>query len=342
MQKAETFLTSAWQRGDKWLTALRPLSKVYEFASDYHKLQYETGKKPIYKAPIPVLVIGNITVGGAGKTPLLIALVTLLQNKGVNVGVISRGFGGNEKLMPALVTLESTPDEVGDEPCLIVTSTNVPMAVCPNRGQAIDLLVERYPNLQLIISDDGLQHYALYRDEEWIVVDAERGFGNGKLLPEGFLREPVSRLENATVIYHYANEANASNSPHTHTMYLKLGELVQLIDNHKTFDKTTKKVHALTGIGYPTRFFNSLKTLGFELIEHSKPDHYVFELADITPLQDFPIIITAKDAVKIKHLINADTAHYFENIWVLPVVAQLSNSTLELMDDFLKKFVSKS
>lgn len=336
--KFETVITTAWQDNASWLTALRPLSKTYEWVSDYQKSQYQHGKKPIYHAPVPVLVIGNITVGGAGKTPLIIALVQYLQNKGIAVGVISRGYGGDESQMPALVLPTSTPAQVGDEPCLIVGQTSVPMAVCPNRKLAIERLLAAYPNLHLIISDDGLQHYKLHRDDEWIVVDAERGFGNGKLLPEGFLREPLSRLDTATVIYHYANADNANKSPHANTMYLQLGDLTQLTGD-KPFDNTTKKVHALTGIGYPARFFNSLKSLGLEVIENPKPDHYVFELQDIIELQNLPIIITAKDAVKIKSLINADNAQYFQNIWVLPVDCVVSTAVEKLMDEFLEKFV---
>lgn len=336
--KFETVITTAWQDNAKWLTALRPLSKTYEWVSDYQKSQYQNGKKPIYKAPVPVLVIGNITVGGAGKTPLIIALVKYLQKKGVAVGVISRGYGGDESQMPALVLPNSTPNQVGDEPCLIVGETGVPMAVCPNRRLAVELLLKNYPNLQMILSDDGLQHYKLYRDDEWIVVDAERGFGNGKLLPEGFLREPLSRLDNANVIYHYANADNAQKSSHPNTMYLKLGDLTHLIGD-KPFDKTLNKVHALTGIGYPVRFFNSLKTLGLEIVENPKPDHYVFTLNDIVHLQGLPIIITAKDAVKIKQLINADNAQYFENIWVLPVECVVSFGVYGLLDKFVGEFV---
>lgn len=338
-KKSELFLTNAWQNGDRWLTALRPFAKAYELASEFEKSQYEQGKKTTYKAPIPVLVIGNITVGGAGKTPLIIALVQYLQNKDIKVGVISRGYGGNEHQMPALVTNNSLPSQVGDEPCLIVGSTNVPMAVCPNRGQAIDLLITHYPALQLIISDDGLQHHKLLRDEEWIVVDAERGFGNGKLLPEGFLREPISRLENSIVIYHFANEQNAKNSGYKNTCFLKNGQLANLLNHHKTFDTTIKKIHALTGIGYPVRFFNSLKHLGFEVIENPRPDHHVFEIDDIIHLQDLPIIVTAKDAVKIRQLINQDTQHLFDNIWILPVHMSCSKTIETLMDDFLIKFV---
>lgn len=338
MQKnnLEKILTTAWQDNASWLTALRPLSKTYEWVSDYQKSQYQHGKKPIYKAPVPVLVIGNITVGGAGKTPLIITLVKYLQKKGIAVGVISRGYGGDESQMPALVLSNSTPNQVGDEPCLIVGQTGVPMAVCPNRQLAVELLLKHHSNLQMILSDDGLQHYKLYRDDEWIVVDAERGFGNGKLLPEGFLREPLSRLDAATVIYHYANAENAKNSPHAHTMYLNLGELTHLTDN-KTFDKTSQKVQALTGIGYPVRFFNSLKSLGLEVIENPKPDHYVFTLDDIIHLQALPIIITAKDAVKIRQLIDKNNAQYFKNIWVLPVDCVLSDGVYGLMDKFLKK-----
>lgn len=337
----ELGITTAWQNNARWLIALRPLSKTYGLISEFHKNRYKNGKKPIYKAPIPVLVIGNITVGGSGKTPLIIALVRYLQQKNIAVGVISRGYGGNEKTMPTLVVPTSQPSEVGDEPCLIFGETGVPMAVCPNRGQAVELLMTNHPNLQLIISDDGLQHYKLYRDDEWIVVDTERGFGNGKLFPEGFLREPISRLQNATVIYHYANEANAKKSKFCTTVFLKTGKLIHLLDCHRKFDSSIKTVYALTGIGYPVRFFYSLKNLGFKVMENPRPDHYHFKLTDIKQLQDFPIVVTTKDAVKIRQLVTDDNCKMFDNVWVLPVEMELSQGVRKLMDNFLEHFIER-
>ncbi len=184
-------IQDAWNKQAKWLIVLRPLAWLYRGGFLLNKKLYQMGIKSSYQAAVPVMVIGNITVGGSGKTPLLIQLVSYLQKKNIRVGVISRGYGGKGPF-PAYVDLESVPDVVGDEPCLIVQSTGVPMVVGSNRQQSIEYLLSKH-DLDLIISDDGLQHLALQRQIEWIVLDQNRGLGNQKLLPEGYLREPVSR-----------------------------------------------------------------------------------------------------------------------------------------------------
>lgn len=168
MSLAQTIQT-AWNNQEKWLIVLRPLSWLYRFAFLMNKAMYTYRLKKIYTAPIPVMVIGNITVGGSGKTPLLIQLVKYLQSRGLSVGIISRGYGGVGPF-PALVYKESSPEIIGDEPALIVQSTGVAMAVGPNRQSSIELLLQNY-SLDLIISDDGLQHWALDRQIEWIVLD---------------------------------------------------------------------------------------------------------------------------------------------------------------------------
>lgn len=193
-------LQDAWNRQAPWLVLLRPLSLLYRSIFSINRQMYKSGVKSVYRAPIPVMVIGNITVGGSGKTPLLIQLVKHLNVHGVRVGVISRGYGGQGPF-PSFVTPEHAAEQVGDEPALIVQETKVPMAVGPNRQASIELLLSKY-KLDLILSDDGLQHFALARDIEWIVLDGQRGLGNQQLLPEGYLREPVTRLEGATVIEH--------------------------------------------------------------------------------------------------------------------------------------------
>lgn len=215
-------LQNAWQRQSKWLLLLRPLSALYQLGFVLNR-SYAQHFKTAYKAPIPVMVIGNITVGGSGKTPLLIALVHYLQARGVRVGVISRGYGGTGPF-PCLVA-GLTAREVGDEPALIVQATQVPMAVGANRQAAIELLMAHH-QLDLILSDDGLQHWALARDIEWIVLDLNRGLGNEKLLPEGFLREPTSRLVHASVIEH------ASQPRTEYFMQLQLGQPYLLFPSH--------------------------------------------------------------------------------------------------------------
>ncbi|WP_201579035.1 tetraacyldisaccharide 4'-kinase [Psychrobacter sp. Pi2-52] len=357
----ETTITRAWQRQAAWLWLLLPISWLYGLITLLRRQAYKAGLLSSYRAPIPVMVIGNISVGGSGKTPLIIALVNYLQKKGVKVGVISRGYGGDTSQMPALVSATSLPHIVGDEPCLIAHMTGAAMAVCPNRQQAIATLLKTEPNLQLIIADDGLQHYALQRDIEWIVVDAARGFGNKQLLPTGFLREPMSRLEGANVIYHEkpstdltqtSRSGNKIQSTDRLTMHLQPAELQRLWDTTSSAAQinsvkptNNSRVHAVSGIGYPQRFFDTLESIGFEVIGHPYPDHYDFSLAELLQYGDYPIIVTSKDAVKISALLVDYTAtqalsgEYVElvsRLWVLPVTAALSENSYDNLDAQLK------
>ena len=348
----ETVVTRAWGRQALWLWLLLPVSWLYGLLITLRQLLYKTGLLSSYRAPIPVMVIGNITVGGSGKTPLIISLIEYLQQHGVSVGVISRGYGGDSAQMPALVTKNSAPSMVGDEPCLIVNMTNVPMAVCPNRKQAIETLLQAHPNLQLIIADDGLQHYALQRDIEWIVVDASRGFGSKQLLPTGFLREPMSRLNDATVIYHKKPEQVSSEDKlgsKQLTMHLRPDILYPLWSNSNVSQNSaptaSSQVHAVSGIGYPQRFFNTLTGLGFEVIEHAYPDHYDFSLNELIKYTEHPIIVTSKDAVKIRALFLQAETHQAQiiewqalasRLWVLPVTAVLSESCYHTLNEQLK------
>ncbi len=362
----ETKVTQAWQRQALWLWLLLPVSWLYGLIISIRQQAYKLGLAKSYRAPIPIMVIGNITVGGSGKTPLIIALVDYLQQHDVRVGVISRGYGGDSAQMPALVTTDSLPSIVGDEPSLIVSMTGVPMAVCPNRQQAISTLIQAHPNLQLIIADDGLQHYALQRDIEWIVVDVARGFGSGQLLPTGFLREPMSRLDKATVIYHEKLDnnlkVNSSQSTERLTMHLQPDSLQALwsslwfsdgnrfcVTSQATIVKplSGSQVHGVSGIGYPQRFFATLEALGFQVSAHPYPDHYDFRLIDLLQYKHYPIIITSKDAVKIRALLakafdntkndenkqtefdgvnKAELNELVARLWVLPVSAELSDS----------------
>ncbi len=359
----ESLFTTAWQKKAWWLWLLLPLSWLYRLISWFNKKLYDIHLKPVYYSPVPVIVIGNITVGGSGKTPLIIALVQYLQGKNIPVGVISRGYGGDTSQMPALVTPQSSPAQVGDEPCLIVQSTilqssrgeglsnGVPMAVCPNRGQAIELLLKHYPDTKLILADDGLQHHALDRDKNWVVVDSDRGFGNGQVLPTGFLREPIKRLfePNTTVIFHQKNwETISTISPNNlsknnfSNLFMTLQEqalqpLFPQVDLSLSLNpQYAPNVIAMTGIGFPPRFFNSVKRLGFDLVEMPFNDHHNFSLADFEDLPDLPIVITAKDAVKMRLLLQAHpndfTQGLRQKIWVLPVVAKLSDKIWAELD----------
>ena len=364
----ETAITRAWQRQAVWLWLLLPISWIYGLLIKLRYQGYKLGWFASYHAPIPVMIIGNISVGGSGKTPLIISVVSYLQQRGVQVGVISRGYGGNTSQMPAVVTARSLPCEVGDEPCLIVNMTGVAMAVCPDRQQAIETLLSAHPNLQLIIADDGLQHYALQRDIEWIVVDVARGFGNQQLLPTGFLREPMSRLKDATVIYHkelpVVSAPNSKQYDHQNnnqkdiqndkpinsedkskrlTMHLQPDTVQPLLSStemNRIAPMIGDKVHAVSGIGYPQRFFATLSTLGFDVIPHPYPDHHAFSLSELLQYEHYPILITSKDAVKIRALfernnneqgLNNDWHELASRLWVLPVTAELSTACYQTL-----------
>lgn len=315
-------ITHAWQTQAKWLWLLLPLTWLYGMVMWLRKLAYQHSWFASYRAPVPVMVIGNITVGGSGKTPLIIALVNYLTQHQVKVGVISRGYSkykDTTKPKPSAqqVTQYSRPDDVGDEPCLIVQQTGVPMAVGSNRQAAIELLLTQHPDIRLILADDGLQHLALQRDIEWIVVDSKRGFGNGQLLPTGFLREPINRLQTATVI----NHGDASQTLHMQLQPTELYGVNQPAEAKPP--QAGEQIYAVSGIGYPQRFFTSLRDLGFNVIEKPFSDHHIYQPQELNFSAKLPIVTTAKDAVKLAPLGVA--------CWVLPVSAVMSKGCYQLL-----------
>lgn len=319
-------IQDAWNKQSKWLLLLRPLSWLYQAGFTFNKSLFKLGVKATYTAPVPIMVIGNITVGGSGKTPLLIQLVKYLQQHNVRVGVISRGYGGKGPF-PARVSLDSIPAEVGDEPCLIVQSTNVPMVVGASRQASIEMLLKEH-ELDLIISDDGLQHWALARQLEWIVLDQNRGLGNQKLLPEGYLRESVERLNDSTVIEHAAQP----NSPlHMHLHVGKPYLLNPDSDALKQFDPN-QDFNAVVGIGFPKRFYQTLQSIAVQRFQcHEFPDHYDYQIADLQFEDNKPIITTEKDAVKLLPLLNK-CPDFYADIWVIPVEAVLSPDCYALLN----------
>lgn len=322
-------IQNAWNKQAKWLIVLRPLSWLYRGGFILNKSLYKAGLKQSYTAPVPVMVIGNITVGGSGKTPLLIHLVRYLQNRNVRVGVISRGYGGKGPF-PAYVGLDSDADTAGDEPVLIVQSTGVPMAVGPNRQKSIELLLSKHA-LDLIICDDGLQHWALERQLEWIVLDNNRGLGNEKILPEGYLREPKTRLQGSTVIEHAAQPKMPLNMHLTASAPYLLNEgMIKDFDANSDF-------YAVAGIGFPQRFYNTLEKMGIQHFQcHEFPDHFEYEIEDLQFEDSNPIITTEKDAVKILPLLKQNP-DFQREIWVVPVDAVLSSACYETLHQQLKQ-----
>ncbi|WHP47000.1 tetraacyldisaccharide 4'-kinase [Mannheimia bovis] len=319
-----------WQTRSLIMWLLSPLSLLFWLISHVRKRLYSLNILQSYRSPVPVLVVGNISVGGNGKTPVVVWLVEQLQQRGVKVGVISRGYGGKNKVFPQLVTQQSSAEMVGDEPVLIVQRTNVPLAVSPNRQQSIELLLSQF-ELDLIITDDGLQHYALQRDLEWVVVDGKRRFGNGFVLPAGGLRELPSRLNSVDAIICNGGIAKSNE----HLMSLEPSSAVNLLTNeHRPLSEFSQPCVAIAGIGHPPRFFTMLGKLGIPLAKtQGFADHQDFDANQLKALADSqtPLLMTEKDAVKCK-------AFAEENWWYVPVSAKFSEkSTACLLTPILQK-----
>ena len=302
MKTLENWLLSVWY-GHKPLArlALLPLTALYCLISRV-KQWLDTRKQVVQ--PVPVIVVGNITVGGTGKTPVVIWLVEQLQALGLSVGVISRGYGGTVGV--ATVTANSDPQSVGDEPVLIVQRTDVPLVVGRQRNLAIQRLLENTA-CDVIISDDGLQHYAMARAIEIVVVDGQRQFGNGYCLPAGALREPLSRL--ASVDFVLTNGQNLQMQGDT-LINLKHGQ------TRKLSEFAGQTVHVVTGIGNPQRFISNLQAVGLSVIAHVYPDHHAFNGTELQLKPDLPILMTEKDAVKCR-------AFAAEHCWYLPITAHI-------------------
>lgn len=344
----------SWYQYPSWALLLLPLSWPFRLIACLRRY-YFSHLKVSSVLGIPVIVVGNISVGGTGKTPLLATLINELKANGFRPGVISRGYGGASKVYPLMVQPESSPTTTGDEPLLLAMLC--PVVVDPNRYRAAQYLVAE-TDCNVILSDDGLQHYRLPRDIEIVVVDGQRGFGNGQCLPAGPLREPVSRLKEVDFIL--TNSANVvldstnvvsglekfskisywmTIEPHA-LRHLNSGFKINLhlADELKAGSRQSclsewtmgNKVYAVAGIGNPQRFVHSLESLGFEVQLQAWPDHHYFSGAEFTFDNDWPVIITAKDAVKCNNIDN-------DRLWVLDVVAKTDTLFTDTVIDRLSE-----
>jgi tetraacyldisaccharide 4'-kinase len=277
----------------------------------------------------PVIVVGNLTVGGTGKTPLTLWLVERLRVAGRHPGVISRGYGASGK-SPAEVTLDSDPAVVGDEPVLIARRGQCPVWVGRRRTEAGRALLAAHPEVDVILSDDGLQHYALARDLEIVVIDGKRGFGNGLLLPAGPLREARSRLASVDALVVNGGDLRELAGARAYAMHLQGSRLYSLTEPTRCVTPdhfTDRAVHAVAAIGHPGRFFETLGRLGITVMPHAFPDHHLFRRED---LPDGTVIMTEKDAVKCAAFGNAD-------MWVLAVDAAVSDGLEQQVLEKLKE-----
>ena len=329
-------LEKAWSRHLSWILLLVPFSWLFRLLAGVRRL-YQARLVPNPPLTVPVVVVGNISVGGTGKTPLVAALAHWLQEQGYHPGVISRGYGGRASRYPLLVTTNCSPLSVGDESLLLANIC--PVVVDPDRYRAAIFLLEK-TNCDLILSDDGLQHYRLPRDIEIAVVDGKRQFGNGQCLPAGPLREPVKRLKEVDFVLTNMTTsdllektkdrkiASLQNSTSFAIEPIQLRQLNsdEVLPVTGLFDLNQPgkiwfkdwgyglQVHAVAGIGSPERFRDTLESLGLDPQLHHWPDHHNFSGEEFAFQDDWPIIITAKDAVKCTHIIN-------DKIWVMDVQA---------------------
>ena len=307
-----------------WLVPLLlPITGVFYLLSSARRLAFSLGLLKSYKIEKPVIVVGNIGIGGNGKTPVVVYLVELTKEQGFKPGVISRGYGGNAENYPYLLDESSTTSQAGDEPILIYQRCHVPVVVGADRVANAQMLIKQGCNI--IISDDGLQHYRLERDLEIVVIDGKRLFGNGLLLPAGPLREGTWRLQQADLVIYNGSISRHSTVLNDESLlmtlaaseliHIKTGEKISLV----SFLKRWQAVNAIAGIGDPQRFFDTLQTLGFNLVKQQGfIDHKDFTTDDFNQFKtDLPLLMTEKDAVKCQ-------AFAPENWWCLPVNAQFS------------------
>ena len=287
---------------------LLPLSWLYRLGLACRRFMYAAGILPVCRLAAPVIVVGNLTVGGTGKTPLVMWLARYLQSRAYRPGIISRGYGGAPQQQVRRVGPDSDPDLVGDEPVLLAQRTGCPVAVSPDRARAAQELLQQ-ADCDILLSDDGLQHTSLARDIEIVVIDGVRRFGNHRCVPAGPLREPVERLHTVDLVVANGNAA-ADEFP---MEYASLP--VRSLDGKQERELAGfrgQTVHAVAAIGNPGRFFSMLRQKGINIEEHAFPDHYGFRRSDLEFGDRAAVLMTEKDAVKCRRF-------ELENTWYVPV-----------------------
>ncbi|MFV2004188.1 MAG: tetraacyldisaccharide 4'-kinase [Gammaproteobacteria bacterium] len=305
-----------WYHSNYLVWLLLPISWFYCLIATLRRKLYQLGIKKSYTSQLPVVVIGNIVAGGSGKTPLLISLCEYIQANGYNPGVVSRGYGGNVSGVYQ-VSENDSAEMVGDEPLMIFQRTMVPVVVGADRVAAVEYLVKNN-RCDIVLSDDGLQHYRMRRDFEIAVIDSSRKFGNGFCLPAGPLRERKSRLNDVNMRVYNDTDATAADECSYKLQVVCLNQLNNSEKNRPLSSFSKRPVHAVAGIGHPLRFFEQLNQAGVKTINHAFPDHHVYEQEDFSGWDQECIIMTEKDAVKCRHL-------FLPDAWVLIVKAIFSD-----------------
>lgn len=304
-------LNALWYGRHPLRWALYPLSLVYCLVVALRRGYLKRFKQE--QASVPVIVVGNLTVGGVGKTPLVVAIAQHFTARGVRVGLVSRGYGAKIKRFPREVCLDDTAVDVGDEPLLLAKKTQCPVVIAPNRMNAVNYLMKHH-QVELIISDDGLQHYTMGRSIEIAVIDGKRGFGNGLCLPAGPLRERPGRLKHVDIVV-----VNGEDWPGAYRFDLVPGAVTQLLTGHEAPQDWHGKqaVAAVAGIGHPERFFDTLRSLGVNYQPYVFSDHHPFVSDDLN-LPERVRVMTEKDAVKCRAFAD-DSMH------VLPVQVKIDH-----------------
>lgn len=350
----ETLFNKAWYEGSKWTYLLSPITPLVSYLVKRKRAVYLAKKMKLRRLDVPIVVVGNLTVGGTGKSPMVLALIKALRQLGYKPGIVSRGYGVDAK-SPVLVTPQSLATQCGDEPVMLARRSLCPLVICQQRVKAVTYLLEQC-DVDVVISDDGMQHYAMTRDIEVMMLDAKRGLGNGCLLPVGPLREPASRLREVDYIVGLISatldvdisekqvELQQHLEPHydvkqqdikkVFAMPLKASELINLSSGERVSLDLLASLNnwqVVAGIGNPERFLQTLIELGLssDFQAHWFGDHHEFADKDIC--FDQPVVMTEKDAVKCK-----DLSIENNNIWYLPVEVELAPEFIDSITDKIK------
>ena len=320
---------AGWYGSPGWLWLLLPLEVLFRALVWLRRLLYRRGWKPSARLPVPVIVVGNLSVGGTGKTPLTIWLAERLLSAGHRPGIVSRGYGGHSPTYPLEVTGQSDPAQAGDEPVLLASRTGLPVVVGPDRVAAARHLLQAH-DCDVILADDGLQHYALGRELEIVVIDAARGLGNGHCLPVGPLREPPSRLREVDLVVWQGCKDPVSFILEISRAHPLKAELA----SRDLSDFTGRNVHAVAGIGNPKRFFDALTTCGLRVREHTFEDHHAYRPEELRFADQDPVLMTEKDGVKCKRFAQD---HWF----TVPAQARPAAALVSNIERLLEAVMSK-
>ena len=328
----ERWVNKFWYEDYYLASWLSPFSYLYIDIVRFRRFLYRQGFIKSQRFPVPVIIVGNITVGGTGKTPLVIWLAQQLQQAGFKPGIVSRGYGGNSDHYPLMVDKNTLTQQAGDEAVLIANKTACPVAVSPLRTDAVQLLLET-KNCDIILADDGLQHYALQRDIEMVVIDGKRRFGNNFFLPCGPLREPQERIREVDFVVINGGQPQDEEVLMTFTASIA----VNLVTNEqrKLTEFNSQNCHAIAAIGHPQRFFDMLATFGLKTENHIFADHHIFKKPHLNFKDNLAVLMTEKDAVKYHEFAS-------EQHWAVPIQPQLPPSFFNQLLTLIKQYGQKT